>query len=193
MRHYLKPLIFALLLTALGYAMWPLLQSNLAAVKLVLLEFRHFCRVNPMASYAIFASVMAGTVLLGLPLATLLMLFAGLVYGFWEAAALVTLSRVAAAFIAFILARALIEETDVPVRQKPYLLRRFEQHPCLSLFIARLAPLPDSVVNYAIAASPIRHRDYIAVSLVGMVPVTLACVWLGEQMGTISRLLNLLH
>ena len=69
-------------------------------------------------------------------------------------------------------------------------LERFSQHPQLGLLLARLSPLPDNVVNCTIAASPIDKKPFVLLSLLGMLPFTAVYVWLGSELGSISRLIR---
>lgn len=190
MRRYLRPLLFTLLILALGFSLWPLITANIGEVKAALIVLKKYCLANPWTGYFLYSAILSTILFAGLPIATIAMLLAGVIYGFWEAATLVTLCRLLTAVAAFVIARYLVDAPNRPSRKAPYIIRKFERHPNLGLFLARLAPIPDSVVNYTIAASPITNRDYVVLSLLGMIPFTLLCVWLGSELGTVSHLIR---
>lgn len=176
---------YVALVLAAGYALWPALAPHWREIKSALAAFQRYSAEFPLASYSLFMAVLALVLLIGLPVASAIMLLAGLLYGFWEAALLITVCRTAVAVSAFFLARKMIDAPPPPRNADVH-------HPCVALFLMRLAPIPDSVVNYGVAASYIRAREYFVVSLIGMIPFTLACVWLGSQMGNVNALLRFL-
>ena len=190
MRRYLRPAIFTLLLLAVGYSLWPIFLTHIGEVKALLIALKKYCLTNPWTGYFVYTGILSTILFAGLPIAGIAMLLAGIIYGFWEAFTLVTLCRLITATVAFFVVRRLIDTHDRPKRKVPYIIRKFEHHPNVGLLLARLTPIPDSVVNYTLAASPIKHRDYVGVSLLGMIPDTLLCVWLGNQLGSISHLIR---
>lgn len=192
MKRYLNPFLIMLTVLALGYTLWPLAEAHMGHVKQALIQFKSYCRANPWTSYTLYTGLLSAILLTGLPFASIVMLLAGVLYGFWEAAALVTICRLMAAFLSFIIVRHWLYETP-PLRRRehlPYFLQLFERHPNIGLLLVRLAPLPDSMVNYTVAASPITHRNYLLVSLLGMIPVSIAIVWIGQELGSISRFIR---
>lgn len=196
MRPYLRPVLVGLLLAVAGYALWPLMLENMAPIKSALITTKKFCLSHTWQGYLIYTTILSVILFAGLPLATAAMLLAGVIYGFWEAVALVTICRLTTAALAFFVIRHMIA-TDRPVnkrkRQVPYIVRKLEKNPNLGLFLARLSPLPDSVVNYTMPITPIPQTNYLLVSLIGMIPLTLACVWFGHHLGSVSRLVHWLQ
>ena len=192
MRNYLTPLFIMLAIAVVGHEAWPVLKPHLIDLKIQLGLFALYCHEHALLSYTIYALTLCVIILAGVPVATAVMLFAGVTYQFWEAAALVTLVRLTAAALAFAMARHFLNQGAADNSQRPGWMAKLEQHPNIGLFLARLAPLPDSIVNYTVAASPIGQRDYVLVSLAGMIPFTLGCVWFGHQLGNISALINLI-
>jgi uncharacterized membrane protein YdjX (TVP38/TMEM64 family) len=190
MNRYIKPLLWMSAAALLGCMLWPLVGAHMAEIKTMLLHFKHYGRLHPLISYALYTLALAVVLFSGLPVATALMLFAGVVYGFWEAATLVTMARLIVAVAAFAAARHWVH---FPPRRRrrahEFLLAQMERHPNVTLLVARLMPIPDGMVNYTVAVSPIRSMHYVLVSLVGMIPFTLACVWFGSQLGSVHRLL----
>jgi len=192
MRNYLTPFLILLAIAVIGHEAWPALKPHMIGLQDHLNQFALYSREHPLLSYSVYGAILCGVLLAGLPLATIVMLLAGVTYQFWEAAALITLCRLAAAAIAFFLARNLLSMNSDAQTERPLMLRKLEEHPNLSLFLARLAPLPDSFVNYTVAASPICQRDYVLVSLAGMIPFTLGCAWFGHHLGNVTALMNLM-
>lgn len=194
MRRYGKPILLAALLLMLGYALWPLMQPHLIQIKAWLIEFKQYSRHQPATSYLIYSGVLMVILLLGLPVATAIILLAGITYGFWEAIMLVTACRLAAAGMGFVFTRHMIDEPRRErYRKKPTLLKKFERNPHIALLLMRLAPLPDSVANYTMGASPIRSSQYLLYSLLGMIPLTILYVWIGNELGSISKLIRFLN
>ncbi len=192
MRNYLTPLFIMLAIAVLGHEAWPFLKPHISELKDQLNLFTLYCHQHALISYSIYALTLCVILLCGVPVATAVMLLAGVTYQFWEAAALITLCRLTAAALAFGLARSFLNVGKPAGANSSSLLRKLEQHPNIGLFLARLAPLPDSLVNYTVAASPIGQRDYVLVSLAGMIPFTLCCAWFGHQLGNVSALMNLI-
>ena len=190
MRRYLKPAIFALMLLIVGYGLLPVFMAHTGEMKALLITLKKFCLANPWSGYFIYSGILSTILFAGLPVAGIAMLLAGVIYGFWEAVTLVMLCRLITAMTAFFVVRQLMDVPDRPKRKAPYIIRKFERHPNVGLLLARLAPIPDSVVNYTVAASSIKHRDYAFVSLLGMIPDVIICVWLGNHLGSISHLMR---
>ena len=191
MRAYMRIFLLTVLLLLSGYALWPLLHPYFHQIKLGLIAFKQFCRAYPALSYLIYGALFALILFLGLPIATALMLLAGITYEFWQATALVMACRMLVAVVAFILARRMIEPPK-RYQQKPWLFRKFENHPRLGLLLMRLAPLPDSTVNFTMGASPIRTHSYVLLSFLGMIPLTVLCIWIGGELGSVTRLMRFL-
>lgn len=197
-------LILALTLIAVAMAsLWPLIQPHLIYIKTYLVQFRRFSYEQPGISYAVFSGIFIGILLIGLPLSTAIMLLGGVIYSFWEATAIITLCRLAAAVTGFVLGKQLLEWAGQshryiylpkrkPLRAPPPMLDRFRNHEWLYLLMLRLAPVPDCVVNYSMGATAMRLHHYVTISLIGMVPFTFFCVWAGRQLGSVTNLLQTL-
>jgi len=181
--------LVSLLFMLASYGMWPVLHPYLGIVKSWLIEFRQFCHSNPILGYIAYGSLLAAILFLGLPFAMVIMFLAGITYDFWEATMLVTTCRLLVAIAAFLLVRHMMQDTQA---EQPALIKKFEGHPKVGLLIARLSPLPDTTVNYAMGASSLGCMQYAAISLIGMIPLTLVCVWIGNQVGSITELIRML-
>ncbi len=64
---------------------------------------------------------------------------------------------------------------------------RLQQNGFLTVLVLRLTPLiPYNGLNLALAYSPIKMKDYIAGTFIGVAPGAIAYVYLGEAMATLS-------
>ncbi|MBK7586286.1 MAG: TVP38/TMEM64 family protein [Myxococcales bacterium] len=124
---------------------------------------------------------------------SVLTLGAGFVYGPTLGTLLVSPVSVISATAAFLLGRSLARE---------WVARRLAGHPRLSaleravsrngirtVVLLRLSPiLPFNLLNYALALTRVRLRDYILGSFLGMLPWTFVYVYLGSLVTTASEL-----
>lgn len=184
-------------------AAWPFLAPHAEELRGTLLHFRRLSRYHPGTGYAIYSAIFVTILLLGLPLATAVMLLAGVTYSFWEGTALVTACRMGVAVAVFLSARHLLPESDgeayaysyapkqKPVRAvQPAFLQRFRGREGLYIFLMRIMPLPDNVVNYTMGISGVDMRRYAFYSLAGILPVSILFVWLGSRIGSVTALLR---
>ena len=190
MSQYSKPFSATLLMLLAGYTMLLFVDIDLRQLALALQNFKHICNDNPVLSYAIFSAAFCGILLSGIPAATILMLLAGLLYSFWEAALLITACRTGVAISAFSLSKNIFAHQKIKYSRKPKFLRKMEAHPNISLLLMRLAPVPDSMINYSMSAVPVRTTNYALISLVGMIPATLMLVVMGEKLGSLSNFIS---
>lgn len=169
---------------------WPLVMAHAEDMRGLIQNLAAYCRHYPVSGYLAFGAALMAVILLGLPMSALLMLLAGILYDFWEAAAVVMAGRMAAALLAFLLARHLL--TPLPQRLEHMiktLRRRMRQKGAIYLLFLRVVPLvPDTVVNYGMGVCPVKWHIYLAVSLFGMLPVTLLCIWIGRNLGSLSAI-----
>ncbi len=120
---------------------------------------------------------------------------AGFAYGPVWGTLLVSPVSVLAATLAFVLGRTLARN---------WVSRRLEQQPRFAaiteaigqsgfkvVFLLRLSPLfPFNLLNYALGLTPMRLRDYVIASLLGMLPGTFLYVYLGSLVTNASQLLS---
>lgn len=189
MRIYWILLLFTIVAMASSYVIWPVLHPYMGAVKFALITFKQFCHAHPLLGYVIYALALVAIFLLGLPFAMVMMLLAGITYDFWEATMLVTGCRLLVAIAAFLFVRHMMIESRLPT---PAVIKRFQHHPNIGLLLARLSPLPDTTVNVAMGTSSIDCMHYAIISLIGMIPLTLFCIWLGNELGSITQMMKVL-
>jgi uncharacterized membrane protein YdjX (TVP38/TMEM64 family) len=110
---------------------------------------------------------------------------AGFSYGVAEGFAIAWLTSFAAACLAFALGRSVLRERIARRygrdRRIAELDRAVRARGTLVVMLLRLSPMfPFAAVNYVMAATAIRPRQYVAGTLVGLVPNTLLYVYLGS-------------
>jgi uncharacterized membrane protein YdjX (TVP38/TMEM64 family) len=139
---------------------------------------------HPTLAWAVYiASYILATVLV-VP-ALILTLAAGFVFGLPLGVALVSIGSVLGATAAFLVGRFLARDW---VSQKIADLPRFQAldkatrtDGFLIVFLTRLSPLfPFNLINYGLALTSVRLRDYFFASWVGMLPVTILYVYIGS-------------
>ncbi len=146
------------------------------------------------AGAAVYALAYVAATLLFLP-GSALTLGAGFAYGPLWGTLLVSPVSVLAATVAFLLGRSLA---------RSQVQRRMERHPRFAaidaaigeggfkiVFLLRLSPVfPFNLLNYALGATRVRLRDYVAASFLGMLPGTFLYVYLGSLVPNASALLS---
>ena len=117
--------------------------------------------------------------------ASVLTLGAGFVYGTVGGTLLVVPASLTAAMISFVVARRFARSwVQVRVARKPRLAalgRAIGRSGFKLTLLVRLSPIfPFAVLNYALGVTEIRVRDYFTASVLGMLPGTIAYVYLGS-------------
>lgn len=188
MANYKKPFMASALLLALGYVVVMYALADMMTANHILTQFKHICTHNTVMGYAIFSAALCIVLFSGFPAATIIMLLAGMIFSFWEAMLLITSCRLGVAISSFSIGQHFANNDGDA--KKPRLLQKLEDHPKTALLLMRLAPLPDSMVNYTMLAAPVKAREYALVSLIGMVPFTLFMIYMGESLGSIKSLIQ---
>lgn len=132
---------------------------------------------------------------LALPVAGILTLAGGALFGFWTGAIVVSFASSMGAAIAFVVARFLLR--DWVQNRFGDRLRKvnqgIERDGAFYLFTIRLIPVfPFFVVNAVMALTPLRLGTYYWVSQVGMLPATLVFVNAGRELGRLESLSGIL-
>jgi len=110
---------------------------------------------------------------------------AGFSYGVAQGFMLAWATSFVAACTAFVLGRSLLRERIARRyrrdRRVAKLERAVRQRGTLVVILLRLSPMfPFAAVNYVMSATPIRRRQFVLGTLVGLVPNTLLYVYLGS-------------
>ncbi len=149
---------------------------------------------HPWRTALVFAAVYVTATAVSFPGATALTLFAGAVFGLWRGSAIVVVSATLGATLAMLSARYLFRDA---VRARfGERLRQLDEGIAREggfyLFALRLAPVfPFFVINLAMGLTAIATWRYAWVSLVGMIPGTLAYVNAGRALGELDSLSGL--
>jgi pyruvate/2-oxoglutarate dehydrogenase complex dihydrolipoamide dehydrogenase (E3) component/uncharacterized membrane protein YdjX (TVP38/TMEM64 family) len=150
---------------------------------------------RPLLTAAGFFAIYVAVTGLSLPVAALLTLVAGAVFGLLWGTVVVSFAASAGATLAFLATRFLFRDA-VRARFGPRLAaidRGMRREGAFYLFALRLAPpIPFFVINLAMGLTPIRTRTFYWVSQLGMLPGTLVYVNAGTQIAEIRSASGLL-
>lgn len=116
---------------------------------------------------------------------TIVTLIAGLAFGAWWGTALVSVASTTGAVLSFLIARYLARDAVESMLGKQAWFNKFkasvEENGFNFMLFARLVPaFPFNGLNYASGLVPIKFKDYLLASWIGMLPGTFAYVYLGE-------------
>jgi uncharacterized membrane protein YdjX (TVP38/TMEM64 family) len=149
---------------------------------------------RPILSTLGFFTIYIFAVALSLPIATLLTLLGGFLFGRWLGTLIVVFSATIGALILFLAARSAIGQT---LRDKAGPLYNKVQSNMQSnavgyMLFMRLVPIfPFFLVNIVPALFNIRVMPYVLTTFAGIIPGTFVYVNLGRQLGSIELLSDL--
>lgn len=176
-------LLAAALLSGAGDAL------TLEQLKARLQELEAWTRANPwLASLLLFSGYVV-VVALSIPVAAVMSLAAGALFGLLHGTLLVSFASTLGATLAFLVARFLLRQ---PLRDRyGDRLRAFdagiERDGAFYLFTLRLVPLfPLFVINLLAGLTTLRTWTYYWVSQLGMLPATIVYVYAGTQLARIE-------
>ena len=141
--------------------------------------------------FAIYVVAMA----LSLPIATVLTLTAGALYGFWLGLALASFASTIGATFAFLFARHVLRES---VRERfanslAAIDSGVKKDGAFYLFAMRLViAIPPAAINLTLGVTPMRTRTFYCVSQLGMLPATCVYVLAGVQLGQLESVSDIL-
>lgn len=142
--------------------------------------------------WAVFIGAMAVytvSTALSLPVATLLSLTIGFLFGLWVGTALILISATLGATLVFLAARYVFAEAvssrlGTTARK---LISEFHQNDFNYLLFLRLVPLfPFWLINLATAFTPIKVRTYVLATAIGIIPGAFVFTNLGQSLGRID-------
>lgn len=179
-------LIAAVLAAIAAAALLPLGPWALALVEWV--------RSAGVLGLAVFALAYVLATLLLLP-GSLLTAGAGFTYGPALGTLVVSPVTTVAATLAFLLGRSLargwVSSRIARHRRFAAVDRAVGTSGFKLVFLLRLSPVfPSSILNYALGLTSVRPRDYVAASLLGMLPGTFLYAYLGSLAAGAGELLN---
>lgn len=188
------PLIVLLTLIGAAYITGILDQFNLHYLQHQKTALQDYAALHPFLSAAAFALSYSAAVALSLPVATLLTLLGGFLFGKWIGTALVVTSATIGACILFIVARTSLGRT---LRERAGSLYKkietnMQDNAVGYMLFMRLVPIfPFFLVNIVPALFNVPLRAFALTTFFGIIPGTFVYVNLGEQLGDIDSLNDL--
>lgn len=150
---------------------------------------------RPVLGAVIYTVVFALVIGFYIPGGIVLLLLAGALFPFWEANIYANAGNMLGATIGFFLSRYLLrDEVQACYGKKLRPVNEgIKSHGWIYLLILRIAPvLPSPVVNLGMGLTPINAWVYMAVTLLGRIPMTMLYVTLGMELSDIEQLSDLL-
>lgn len=143
--------------------------------------------------YSLFYFITASAFL---PVAALLNLLAGFLFGTFEGVILVTGITAFAALINIIIVRLLLGNTLAKIYKKTFnkFNNGFKRHGISYLLFIRLSGLfPFPVANILLGLTNISLSTYLWTTTIGMIPGSIFFVYMGKQLGSISSISQVLN
>ena len=117
--------------------------------------------------------------------ASLLTIFAGMLFGPWHGLLYTLIGENISANISFIVGRYLISDLESFIHRKNKLfsriITRIQGRGFLAVLFMRLAYLPFDLVGYSSGAFKLNHRDFALGTLLGTIPGLMAYTFLGSS------------
>ena len=146
--------------------------------------------MGPWAPYLFILVYIVGAVFLAPSF--FLTVAAGAMFGVWQGSIVVfvgaSLGATAVYFIATPLAHSAFMERVTSDRRVRAVRGAIRNDALWLIFLFRLSPLiPYNILNYALALSGVRYRDY-AIGFIGMIPAVLMYTYYGKVVGDVAAL-----
>lgn len=149
-------------------------------------ELHAFIAAHLLLSTALFITAYALVVGFSLPGGAVMTLSGGFLFGFWTGSLLSIIGATAGAVMVFLIARLAIGDI-LRARAGPLVARMaagFERNAFSYLLFLRLVPLfPFWAVNLAPALLGMDIRSFVAATVIGIIPATLAYASVGDGLG----------
>lgn len=193
----LKKIILPLIFLIVIFLLWHFELRHIFSLKTIQEyggSLQDYIAHNKHLGMMIFVAVYVIAICLCLPIAALLDLVAGFLFGTWIGGGLVLCSALVGAVIVFLIAQTSFGR---PLRAKagPFytkIAREMHQGAAGYLLFLRLVPLfPFPLVNIIPALLHVRLWTFIWTTIIGITPMTFIYANLGETLGTISSLKDL--
>ncbi len=152
--------------------------------------FQAYVQGLGFAGYVLYAVVYAICCVLFVP-ASVLTLGAGAIYGLRVGTAVVLCGATLGATLSFLLARTVLRKKVEGMTSGNAKFRALDRaiakEGAKIVFLVRLAPVfPFTYINYAFGLTGVKTLPYIVASLVGMLPGTLAYVYIGSAAANVG-------
>ncbi len=164
-------------------------------VKENLVSFKLAYEENLLLFILLFSLIYIVSSALSLPIATLLTLISGYIFGLALGTLIVSLCSTVGATIAFLTSKFLFFDFIQKKYKKQLLIinKEFTNEGFLYIFALRLVPIfPFFIVNIVTSLLPIKVHTFFWVSMVGMFPATLVYVNAGNQLSKINSFSDIL-
>lgn len=189
---YVKLVLIVLVCALAVYFHWRWGYAfSLEALRAKEQELRNYYASHPGLTLGMFIALYCFLVAASLPVAAVMSLGAGAIFGFFVGVLAVSVASTTGAMLAFWLSRYVLR--DWVRRSFGEKLRnidsRIEKEGALYLFTLRLVPIfPFFVINLALGLSRMEARLFFLISLLAMLPATLLYVNAGTQLATVDSL-----
>ena len=156
---------------------------------------KNYYQAHPQLSALLYFALYIMVTALSLPLATVMTVVGGAIFGFFLTSVLVVCAASIGASIAFLSARFILRES---LEQRFAIqLEKINQGVAREglwyLFSLRLLPIvPFFIVNLLFGLTHMPMRHFFGISLVGMLPATLVYVNAGAQLGQLQSLQDIM-
>lgn len=164
------------------------IQENRDAMKM-------YVENNLALSIVLFSLAYFVSVVLSLPIATILTLLSGFLFGSIGGTVVVVLVATLGATIVFLLAKWLFHDWFYERFGDRIggMSKEFKDHAFTHLLVLRLVPIfPFFLVNIAPAFTQISLRDYVVATLIGIIPGSFVYAHAGRELGNISNASDIL-
>lgn len=158
-------------------------------------QFKEYIDNKPLAASLLFMGVYTASVALSLPIASLLTLLGGFLFGFIKGTLMVVTSATIGATIIFVIAQTSLGTT---LREKAGNLYKkvetnMKDNAVGYLLFMRLVPIfPFVAVNVLPALFNVPLKIFVLTTFFGIIPGSAAYVYFGQQLGEINSLNDLI-
>ena len=192
MRRFLGYISLALTCSLILYALDGLPLKKFLDAKL---EIEYTCNTYPTICRSLFSFLYIIVVSASIPLATILSIFSGILFGVFQGTLLSSLSATFGALFSFILVRYFLKSFLHNQRTASFdaFQKMFIKNGIFYLFAIRMIPaFPFYLVNIFMAFTPIKVVPYSIVTLIGITPMTIIYVYFGSQINKINHIAEIL-
>jgi uncharacterized membrane protein YdjX (TVP38/TMEM64 family) len=160
----------------------------------MLTGLQSWVRANERFAFGVVVLLIAAGFLLLLP-ASILIMMAGFLFGLRQGFAGVWIATLLASSLAFWIARSVARKwMQRKIQRKPLFIaidRAIQRKGLLVVILTRLVMiLPFPGLNYMLGLTGVRFRDYLAGTMIGMIPPLFLFVFLGTTAGNISAIMQ---
>ncbi len=186
MRQQAKPIGLAVMIVSMLVAVVLLPVTEWLTLGIAWIE------THPTLAWIAYVATYIVATVLVIP-ASILTLAAGFVFGLPLGVVLVSIGSVLGASAAFLVgrffARDWVAKRIAGLPRFRALDRATRHEGFVIVFLTRLSPLfPFNLINYGLALTSVRFRDYFLASWIGMLPVTILYVYIGSVAKDLTEL-----